>query len=147
MSDLFTAVADRLRGACPSAAQVTPAMAAVDAESMALGPIATVLVVPAAESWRPVSEAALQVCAEGRMAVTCVVGLTFPAGFGEWSTIRREIRAALLGWTPTIDGPEVVGGPFMAAGGRLLSYDPQEGGRWVHGFDFTLPIQQTYEHQ
>ena len=144
MSDLFQTLADRLAPRLPAAAQVRAATSAVEAEHEPLGPAPTVLVVPAAERWTPVREAGLRVSQPGVIAFSCVVGLTFPGGFAEWSAVRAEIRAALLGWTP--DHPEAAG-PIEASGARLLAYDPSEGGRWLHAFDFNLPVRASYEHQ
>lgn len=143
MSGLFDMLAARV-SECPSVGEVRAATVAAEAEDMALGPVATVLIVPAAERWTPVREAGMRVGASGQFGFSCVVALTFPGGFAEWEAVRQEIRAALLGWEP--QWPEAAG-PVQASGGRLLAYSAEAGGRWIHAFDFNLPVQATYEHQ
>ena len=143
MSGLFAILAQRV-GQCPSVGQAIPATIAAEAETMTLGPIATVLVVPAAERWNPVREAGMMVSTGGRFSFSCVVALTFPGGLPEWEAVRTEIRAALLGWTPPWSE---AAGPIEASGGRLLAYSAAADGRWLHAFDFNLPVQATYEHQ
>lgn len=143
MSGLFDILAARL-AECPSVGEARPATVAAEAEDMSLGPVATVLVVPAAERWNPVREAGMLVSTGGRFGFSCVVALTFPGGFPEWEAVRTEIRAVLLGWTPP--WAEACG-PIEASGGRLLAYSAEAGGRWIHAFDFNLPVQATYEHQ
>lgn len=142
--DLYQLAAAHLTVLCPSAASITAATSQAEAEQHPLGPVATVLVVPSAETWSAPRDAGLVVSAAGSLRFACVVGLTYPAGHSEWSQIRAEIRAALLGWTP--DLPEAAA-PVHAAGGRLLAYSADEGGRWLHAFDFILPVQASYEHQ
>lgn len=141
MSDLFQAIADHLAGALTAASEVRAATSALEADSLVLGPTPTVLVVPSAERWTPPREAGLRVTVTGRLGFSCVVALTFPGGFPEWSAVREQLRAALLGWTP--EHAEVAG-PVEAAGARLLEFTPAEGGRWLHAFDFILPAQATY---
>lgn len=143
MSGLFDELAARA-ATCPAVGHAQPATVAAQAEDMDLGEVATVLVVPAAERWSPVREAGLRVSASGRVSFTCVVALTFPAGFAEWETVRDQLRAAFLGWTPA--WPQAVG-PVEAAGGRLLAYSAEAGGRWIHAFEFNIPVQASYEHQ
>lgn len=140
---LFEELATRA-GTCPAVGHAQPATVAAEAEDMALGPVATVLVVPAAERWNPVREAGLKVSTGGRFGFSCVVALTFPAGFAEWEAVRDQLRAAFLGWTPAWSEAS---GPVEAAGGRLLAYSAEAGGRWIHAFDFNIPVQATYEHQ
>ncbi len=143
MSGLFDVIAERLV-LCPSIGAAEAATTAAQANDMPLGPTATVLVVPAAERWNPIREAGLIVSAQGRFAFSCVLALTFPGGFAEWEAARADIRSALLGWVPA--WPEAVG-PIEASGARLLAYSAAEGGRWIHAFDFSFPVQSTYEHQ
>lgn len=141
MSDLYQTIAGHLGARVQAAASVSAATSALEADSMALGPVPVVLVVPAAERWASPPEAGLLVTVGGRLAFSCVVALTFPGGFAEWSAVRQQLRAALLGWTP--DHAEVAG-PVEASGARLLEFTPAEGGRWLHAFDFNLPAQATY---
>lgn len=141
MSDLFQAIADHLRPLCPAAADVSPATSAVQAEDQALGSIPVVLVIPAGERWTPPREAGLHVTVQGRISFSCVVAMTFPGGAAEWTALRGQLRAALLGWTP--NDPEVAG-PVEASGARLLAYSADHGGRWIHAFDFNLPAQASY---
>lgn len=143
MSGLFDILAERV-GQCASVGLAVPATVAAEAETMSLGPVATVLIVPAAERWNPVREAGMKVSASGRFSFSCVVALTFPGGFPEWEAVRTEIRSTLLGWTPP--WAEAVG-PIEASGGRLLAYSAEADGRWIHAFDFNLPVQASYEHQ
>lgn len=141
MSDLFTVIAERLAGACPAAQTAVSATSAAEIDSMVLGPVPIIVVVPAAEAWSPPPEAGLQVTVAGRLGFSCIVALTFPAEIGAWSAVRGEIRAALLGWRPDVDE---AAGPVEASRGRLLSYSSEAGGRWLHAFDFNLPAQATY---
>lgn len=141
MSDLFTAIADRLAPLVSAAASVRAATSAAEVETEVLGPVPVVLVVPSGERWVEPREAGFQVSAAGRLGFSCVVAMTLPGGAPEWSAVRAQIRAALLGWTP--DAPDAAG-PVYAAGGRLLAYSAGDGGRWVHAFDFNLPAQATY---
>lgn len=141
MSDLFTAIAEFLAPKVSAAANVVAATSAADADSQVFGPIPTVMVVPAAERWNEPKEAGLFVSTSGRIGFSCIVGMTFPGEREAWSTVREQLRAGLLGWTP--DHPEAAG-PIYAAGGRLLAYDPADGGKWLHAFDFQLPAQASY---
>lgn len=143
MSGLFEQITAKV-AACPAVGQALAATSASEAEHLALGPVATVLIVPAAERWNPVREFGMRVSASGRISFSCVVALTFPAGFAEWEAVRSQIRTALLGWIP--DHPEVTGA-VEAAGARLLAFSAQADGRWIHAFDFNLPAQASYEHQ
>ncbi len=141
MSDLFTIIADHLAGLVTAAASVTAATSAVQAEDMVLGAVPIVLVAPTGERWEPPREAAFQVTVSGRIAFSCIVALTFPGGAAEWSAVRDQLRQSLLGWTP--DWPEAAK-PIEASGARLLAFSAEDGGRWLHAFDFNLPVQATY---
>lgn len=141
MSDLYAAIASHLNDLCPAASGVTSATSVAEVDSMVIGPVPTVVVIPAAESWTPPREVGLWITVSGRLAFSCIVALTAPAGGEAWSEIRAQLRAALLGWTPA--EPEVAG-PVEARGARLLSYSAERGGRWLHAFDFTLPAQASY---
>lgn len=143
MSGLFEILAARANG-CPSVGLARAASHASEMDAEVLGQQATVLVVPAAERWNEPRDFGMQVSVGGRIGFSCVVALTYPSGFAEWETVRGELRAAFLGWTPV--HPEVTG-PAYASGARLLAYSADHGGRWVHAFDFFLPSQATYEHQ
>lgn len=144
MAGLFEILAERVRTLCPSVGVAQAATVSAEAEDMPLGPVPTVLVVPAAERWNPVREAGMRVSTNGRFAFSCVLALTNPGGFPEWEACRAEVRAALLGWTP--DWPEAAGA-IEASGARLLAYSADAGGRWIHAFDFSFQTQATYEHQ
>lgn len=141
MADLFTQIAEHLAAICPDAASVVSATSIVEVTELVLGPVPTVVVIPAAESWREPNEAGFMVSVAGRIGFSCIVALTFPAETAAWSAVRAQIRAGLLGWTP--DHPDVTG-PAFAKGGRLLSYSSEAGGRWLHAFDFSLPAQASY---
>lgn len=141
MSDLYQIIADHLRGACPTPAAIEPATSAAEAEAQVVGSVPIVLVIPAGERWIAVREAGLQVTQAGLISFSCVVAMTAPGGSSDWTAVRTELRAALLGWTP--DCPEIAG-PVQASGARLLSYSSEAGGRWLHSFDFNLPAQATY---
>lgn len=144
MTGLLQQIAERLSARCLSLSSVTPGAVAAELETHALGEVPIVLVVPAAERWSEVREAGMKVSAGGRFAFSCVLGMTSPAGVVEWEAARQEIRAALLGWTPL--GSDIAG-PVQAAGARLLAFSAEAGGRWLHAFDFNLPVQASYEHQ
>lgn len=141
MSDLYQAIANHLRPACPAAISIEAATSAAEAEHHNLGPVPIVLVIPAGERWSPVREAGLRVTQSGLIAFSCIVALTSPGGAAEWSAVRDQLRDALLGWTP--DHSDIVG-PVQATGARLLTYSSEAGGRWLHSFDFNLPAQTTY---
>lgn len=141
MSDLFTLIAARLGPLCPAAAAVVSATSAAEITDMVLGPVPTVVIIPAGESWSPSNQAGLWVTVAGRIGFSCIVAMTFPGEVEAWSATRAQIRAALLGWTPA--DPEVTG-PAEASRGRLLSYSAEAGGRWLHAFDFNLPAQASY---
>ncbi len=144
MSDLFKTIADRLGPLCPAMAEVRSATSAQEANDAVLGPVPIGLVIPAAERWSPVTEAGLMVTQSGRIAFSVVVALASAQGGEAWTQARRELRAALLGWTPADDE---ISGPAEASGARLLNFSSEHGGRWLHAFDFTLPSQATYGHQ
>ncbi len=141
MSDLFETIAAHLTALCPSAATVVAATSAAEIESMPIGPVPTIIVVPAAETWLSPREAGMQVTVTGVIGFSCVVALTVPGGAPAWSAVRAELRAALMGWTP--DHPEAAK-PVEASRARLLAYSSDAGGRWLHAFDFNLPAQATY---
>ncbi|MCW5723444.1 MAG: hypothetical protein KIS81_00635 [Maricaulaceae bacterium] len=149
MSGLYEAVAARITAECPAAAQARAATAAAEADAEVLGPAPSVLVVPAAERYQPVREAGLHVSQRGSIGFSCVVALTFPGGYPQWTAIRGELIATLAGWTPPDSGfeTELPAAPVEYAGARLLSYAAELGGRWLHAFDFTLPVQRSYPHQ
>lgn len=144
MSGLFESLTARLTECCDALGAVAPGAVAAQAETMPLGPVPIVLVVPAAERWSPVDQFGMKVSVAGRFAFSCVLAMTEPAAVAEWETCRDQIRAALLGWTP---GWSESSGPIEASGGRLLAYSADAGGRWIHAFDFNLPVQASYEHQ
>lgn len=141
MSDLYQAIADRLRVTLTTAADVQAATSAAEIDHAPLGPVPTVLVVPSGERWTAPREAGLYVSTSGLISFACVVGLTTPGGSAEWTAVREQIRGALLGWSPSIDE---AAGPVFAAGARLLSWSSDQGGRWLHSFDFSLPAQASY---
>lgn len=145
MSDLYELIAARVRDLCPDLVDVRAATSAAELAGAPTGPIPVVHVVPAAERWSAVSEAGFRVVQSGRLAFSCIVALTFPSGFAEWTQTRQALRACLLGWTPT-EAAEV-NGPIEATGARLLTFSPDDGGRWLHAFDFIVPAQATIEVQ
>lgn len=144
MSGLFETLADRVRTQCPSVGAARPATSVAEADSEPIGPVATVLVVPAAEGWRSPPSAGLIVSQSGRIGFTCIVGLAFPGGFSEWEAVRAELLAAFRGWTPPgVEAAE----PVEFAGAQLIAFGAEEGGRWLHAFNFNFPAQATYEVQ
>ena len=145
MSGLFEILTARLTERCDTLSTVTPGRVAAEVENMAVGPDPIVLIVPAAERWSPVDQAGMKVTASGRFGFSCVLAMTEPSGVDVWEASRRQIRAALLGWTP--DEWSETAGPIEASGARLLAYSAEAGGRWIHAFDFNLPVQASYEHQ
>lgn len=144
MSDLYTLIAGRLAPRCLTAASVSAATSAEEVEALPVGVQPTLLVVPAGERWSPPRDASILVRQEGRIAFSVIVALTRPGGAPEWSQVRAEIRAALLGWLPP--DPEV-SGPIEAVGARLLAWSADQGGLWVHGFDFACPAQFAHPLQ
>lgn len=141
MTDLYQTIADRLRPLVTAAADVVAATSAAEAETLPLGPVPIVLVVPAGERWSEPGDAGFIVSVFGRIGFSCVVALTLPGGAVEWTAVRDQIRGALLGWTPDVaDAVE----PVRATGARLLTYSAEDGGRWLHSFDFSLPVQTSY---
>jgi len=76
-----------------------------------------------------------------RIGVTLV--LTFPGGFPQFEPARDQIKGTLRGWTPAGASK-----PVQYAGSRLLQYSAgQDGGRWMHLFEFTVTTQESYEEQ
>lgn len=144
MTDLYQAIADRLREKLTTAVDVQAATSSAEIDHAPLGPTPTVLVVPSGERWSPPREAGFQVSVSGLISFACVVGLTTPGGSAEWTAVRSQIRAALLGWTPDVEEAAM---PVFAAGARLLSWSSDRGGRWLHSFDFSLPVQVSYGAQ
>lgn len=144
MSDLYIETATRITAECPAVGFARAATTAAQAEDEVLGEVATVLVVPAAERWDPVREAGMFVSQAGRVGLSCVVGLAGVDVHAQWSQVRQELLTALRGWIPA--DPDAAG-PLEYAGARLLAYSAEAGGRWLHSFDFNLPVRASYEHQ
>jgi len=144
MEGFYTAVAERLRLRCPALIQVeTGTDARQAAEMLALGPDVTALVTPLADRADPVAEASFMVSQTERWRFAVTLALTFPGGFEQFEPARDQLKAALRGWSP----PEAAT-PIQYAGSSLLQYSAgQDGGRWLHLFEFSLTFQATYGHQ
>lgn len=144
MQGLYEAAAQRIRVNCPAVLQVETGMSAPElVETLAIGPDVTVLITPLGDRADPVREAAMMVSQGETWRIGCTLVLTFPGGFSQFEPARDQMKAALRGWSPAGSST-----PVQYAGSRLLQYSAgQDGGRWMHLFEFTLTTQATYEHQ
>ena len=144
MLGLYDAIVAKLRADAPSLLQIEAGQQSVEVvEMLALGPEVTALVHPISDRADPVRSAALIVSQRVTERFGVTMCLVFPGGFPQFETAREEIKTALRGW-----GPEGASMPVEYAGGRTLQYElGQDGGRWLHLLEFTVPAQETYEHQ
>ncbi|MFN3513458.1 MAG: hypothetical protein ACK41C_10455 [Phenylobacterium sp.] len=144
MQGLYEAVAERIRERCPLILQVTTAMNAMETvEQMALGEDVSALVSPLSDVADPVKEASMFVSQRVTWTFGVTLALVFPAGFPEFEPACHEVKAALRGWAPA--GASM---PVQYRGGNLLAYTAErDGGRWLHLLRFSVPSQETYEHQ
>ena len=144
MIGLYDAVKAKLDADCPSLVQVVTGQQSIEVvEMLALGAEVTALVHPISDVADRIRSATM-IVSQGvveRFGVTMC--LVFPGGFPQWEQAREEIKAALRGWAPA--GASM---PCEYAGGRTLAYElGEDGGRWLHLLEFTVPTQETYGHQ
>jgi hypothetical protein len=144
MLGLYDAIAAKLAADAPSLLQVVTGQQSVEAvEMLALGPDVTALVHPISDRADPLKTAAMIVSQRVTERFGVTMCLVFPGGFPQFETAREEIKTALRGWAPA--GASL---PVEYAGGRTLQYElGQDGGRWLHLLEFSVPAQETYEHQ
>lgn len=136
-------VVARLMANCPRVLQAIPAPDAEAIAQMELSAHAvTAVVTPLSDTAIPPGEAGFRVSQTTVERFAVVLALAFPGGFPEFEPARDEIKAALRGWLL----PEAAT-PVLYTGGRLIDFDPKDGGRWLHSLEFSLTHQDTYEHQ
>lgn len=144
MQGLYQAIADRITANCPAVLQAETGMSAAElVEQLAIGPDVTALVTPLGDRADPVGSAGMMVSQRETWRIGVTLVLTFPGGFSQFEPARDQIKATLRGWSP--EGSSM---PVQYAGSRLLQYSAgQDGGRWMHLFEFSVPTQETYGHQ
>jgi len=128
---------------CPAVLQAAVAMDA-DAviETLALGMDVSAIVSPLSDDATPIRSAGLRVTQVETWTFGVTMALVFPGGFPQWETARQQIKAALRGWTP-----EGAAKPVEYAGGTLLEYRAEAGGRWLHLLRFRVDVHETYGAQ
>ncbi|WP_304280634.1 hypothetical protein [Caulobacter segnis] len=145
MIGFFDAVVARLAdpNRCPAVVQAAVAMDAERTiETLALGADVSAIVSPLSDEATPIRSAGLRVSQVETWIFGVTMALVFPGGFAQWDVARVQIKAALCGWTP-----EGAARPVEYAGGTLLEYRAEEGGRWLHLLRFRVDVQETYGAQ
>lgn len=145
MIGFFDAVAARLADPdrCPAILQAVTSMdAEATVESLALGMDVTAIVSPLSDEAAPVATTGLRVTQAETWIFGVTMALVFPGGFPQFEPARAQAIDALIGWRP--DG---AAWPVQYAGGTLLEYRAEDGGRWLHLLRFRVGVERTYGAQ
>lgn len=145
MIGFFDAAAARLADPirCPAILQAVTSMdAEATVESLALGMDVTAIVSPLSDDAAPVATTGLRVTQAETWIFGVTMALVFPGGFTQFEPARTQIKAALRGWRP-----EGASTPVQYAGGTLLEYRAEQGGRWLHLLRFRVGVDETYGAQ
>lgn len=122
--------------------QVAVGTSVADVEAWAVGSNAGALVVPLGDRAAPIREAGFRVTQQETHNLGVVISLSFPGGFAQFEPACDAAKVCLRGWSP-----EGSASPVQYLGGRLLSYEPEDSGRWLHLLEFAVTCLTTIEDQ